>query len=109
VAPADFPIGYDSKVIKGASKKQSLLDMVRNAVDANVQAISDTIGKELYQKYGLPPREPQTVKRVRYANGQERLMFSYSEDNGVSGQSVKTLWRVTASTDGKIESVLTSK
>ena len=109
VAPANFPIGYDSKVIKGASKKQSLLDMVRNAVDANVQAISDTIGKELYEKYGLPPREPQTIKRVRYANGQERLMFSYSEDHGVSGQSVKTLWRVTATTDGKIESVLTSK
>ena len=73
--------------------------MVRNAVDANVQAISDTIGKELYEKYGLPPREPQTIKRVRYANGQERLMFSYSEDHGVSGQSVKTLWRVTATTD----------
>ena len=109
VAPQNFPIGYESKVIKGASKKQSLLDTVRSAVDANIQAISATIGKELYEKYGLPPREPQTIKRYKYANGQERLMFSYSEDHGASGSSAKKLWRVTATKDGKIESVLTSK
>ena len=109
VAPANFPVGYETKVIKSASQKQSLLDMVRGAVDANVQAISDTIGKELYEKYGLPPREPQTIKKVKYANGKERLMFSYSEKKDVPGSSVNMLWRVTATTDGKIESVLTSK
>lgn len=106
VAPADFPIGYESKVIKGSPKNQSLLERVRSAVDANVQAISNTIGKELYEKYGLPPREPQTIKRIRYANGQERLMFSYSEKNE---SSISSMWRVTTTTDGKIESVLTTK
>ena len=109
VAPADFPIGYDAKVIKSSSSKQSLLDRVRGAVDANIKAMSDAIGKELYEQYGLPPREPQTVKRVKFANGQERMMFSYSDKSNNPDSSVTTLWRVTASTDGKIESVLTSK
>lgn len=109
VAPQDFPIGYDSKVIKGPSENQSLLERVRGAVDANVQAISASIGKELYAQYGLPPREPQTIRRVKFANGQERLMFTYSEKSDGSKNSVNTLWRVTASTDGKIETVLTTK
>ena len=109
VAPADFPIGYESKVIKSSSAKQSLLDRVRGAVDANIQAMSNAIGKELYEQYGLPPREPQTIKRVKFANGQERLMFSYSDKSKSSDSSVNTLWRVTATTDGKIESVLTTK
>ena len=109
VAPKDFPIGYESKVIKSTSESQSLLDRVRGAVDANIQAISTTIGKELYAQYGLPPREPQTIRKVRYANGKERLMFTYSEKSDGSQNSVNTLWRVTASTDGKIESVLTTK
>lgn len=109
VAPADFPIGYESKLIKSSSAKQSLLDRVRGAVDANIQAMSNAIGKELYEQYGLPPREPQTIKRVKFANGQERLMFSYSDKSNSSDSSVNTLWRVTATTDGKIESVLTTK
>ena len=110
IAPKDFPIGYETKVIKsGPTGEQSLLDRVRSAVDANIQAISNAIGKELYAQYGLAPREPQTIKRVKYANGQERLLFSYSEPSDGSAYSVKTLWRVTTSTEGKIESVLTSK
>ena len=110
IAPKDFPIGYETKVIKsGPAGEQSLLDRVRSAVDANIQAISNAIGKELYAQYGLAPREPQTIKRVKYANGQERLLFSYSEPSDGSAYSVKTLWRVTTSTEGKIESVLTSK
>lgn len=108
VAPQDFPIGYESKVVKSATKEQSLLDRVRNAVDANLQAISNTIGKELYAKYGLSPREPQTISRMKYANGQERLVFSYTEKSqGAFAEN--THWRVTTSTDGKIETVLTSK
>lgn len=110
IAPKNFPIGYEMTVIKsGKPGEQSLLGRVRSAVDANVQAISNAIGKELYAQYGLSPREPQTIKKVKYANGQERLLFSYNEPSDGSAYSVKTLWRVTTSTDGKIESVLTTK
>lgn len=110
VAPKDFPIGYESKTLKGApAANQSLLERVRGAVDANVQAISDMLGKELYEQYGLTAREPQTIKRVKYANGQERLLFTYCEKSEGSDASYKTLWRVTTTKEGKIDSVLTSK
>ena len=109
IAPDDFPIGYDSKVIKGTSEHRSLLERVRSAVDANIQAISSVIGKELYENYGLTPREPQTIKHVRYANGQERLQFTYTENMETGGKAETSYWRVTTSKEGKIESVLTSK
>ncbi len=101
VAPKDFPCGYEEQSIKSAAKERSLLDMVRGAVDANVKAISDSIGKELYSKYGLPPREPETIKKLRYRNGKERMVFTYNTKSAS--------WVVTATPDGKIESVMSSK
>lgn len=108
VAPEDFPLGYESKTLMGPSSG-TLLEQLRNAVDANIMAISSAIGRELYAKYGLCPREPQTIRRVRYTNGQERLQFTYKEEPEDAVYGVCTLWRVTTFPDGSIESVLTSK
>ena len=101
LAPKDFVLGYEVDDLKSADKPQSLLDQVRGAVDANIAAISRSIGEQLYAKYGLSPREPETIKRIRYRNGSNNLIYTYM--NG------KSSWVVTADPSGKIESVMTSK
>lgn len=102
IAPKDFPCGYEQQTLKSAgSGPQSLLDQVRGAVDANIMHISRTIGKELYEKYGLSPREPETIKRLKYKNGKQRLVYTYGE--GERSYVVTTL------PEGNIESIITSK
>lgn len=101
IAPKDFPLGYEQQTIKSAGQPQSLLEQVRGAVDANIMHISKTIGKELYEKYGLSPREPETIKRLKYKNGKQRLVYTYGEG--------EKMWVVTARPEGEIESILTSK
>jgi hypothetical protein len=102
IAPKDFPCGYEQQTLKSSGNKpQSLLDQVRGAVDANIMHISRTIGKELYEKYGLSPREPETIKRLKYKNGKQRLVYTYGE--GERSYVVTTL------PEGNIESIITSK
>lgn len=101
IAPKDFPWGYEQQTLKSADKPQSILDQVRGAVDANVMQISRTIGKELYEKYGLSPREPETIRRLKYRNGRQRLVYTYGEG--------ERSYVVTTMPDGKIESIITSK
>lgn len=102
VAPKGFVCGYEEDNLKSADNKpQSLLEQVRGAVDANIKAISQTIGQELYAKYGLSPREPETVRRIRFRNGKQRLIHTYA-----NGEST---WVVRSTPEGKIESVMTSK
>ncbi len=101
IAPKDFPTGYKMETIKSTDGEASLLDRIRSAVDANIQAISAGIGEHLYKNYGLPPREPQTIKKIRYANGQQRLIYTYKNND--------SSWVVTSTPDGKVETVMTSK
>ena len=101
IAPKDFPCGYEQQTLKSAGKPQSILDQVRGAVDANIMQISRTIGKELYEKYGLSPREPETIKRLKYKNGKQRLVYTYGEG--------EKSWVVTTLPEGNIESIITSK
>ncbi|MGM9735653.1 MAG: C25 family cysteine peptidase [Candidatus Cryptobacteroides sp.] len=101
MAPADFPVGYEMETVKSASGEQSLLERVRSAVDANLMEISRSIGNSLYAQYGLTPREPQTIRRLKYRNGKQRLVYTYA--NGDSS------WVVTATPEGNIETVMTSK
>ena len=101
IAPEDFPVGYEMETVKGATGQQSLLDTIRGAVDKNLMDISRNIGKALYEQYGLPPREPQTIRRMKYRNGKQRLVYTY-DNNGSS-------WVVTSTPEGNIESVMTSK
>ena len=89
------------ETVKGATGQQSLLDSIRGAVDKNLMDISRRIGKALYEQYGLPPREPQTIRRLKYKNGKQRLVYTY-DNNGSS-------WVVTSTPEGNIESVMTSK
>lgn len=101
IAPKDFPCGYEQQTLKSAGKPQSILDQVRGAVDANIMHISKTIGKELYERYGLSPREPETIKRLKYKNGKQRLVYTYGEG--------EKSWVVTTLPEGNIESIITSK
>lgn len=106
VASDDYQAGYDSRDVRKPGHSSSLLDMVRAAVDDNIRSISERIGEELYRAYGLPPREPETVKRVKFRNGQERLLFSYYDE---CQDESDRIWKVISYPDGKIEKVLTSK
>lgn len=101
VAPAGTQCSYKMETLKKSGGERSLLDQVRGAVDANLMEISRSIGKHLYEKYGLPPREPQTIRRLRYPNGEQRLIYTFMNN--------ESSWMATTAPDGTVKSVMVSK
>lgn len=104
IIPEKYECGFSTKVLKGAAKKAGLLDQIRSEVDANIAFISDNINKELYEKMGIPPREPKTICKVTYGNKIEELRFTYTTEGKVAQYQV-----VTTDKDGNISSIATSK
>lgn len=84
----------------------SLLEQVRQKVDANIMAISDSIGKHLYEQYGLPKREPFFVQRRTYADGHKDLSFTYEAGQAENAHSY---FIVATDEKGNISSVDSTK
>lgn len=64
------------------SKGNSLLSMVRSAVDRSLQEIVDVVNRELYERHGLKPRDLSSIARVKYKSGGSRMEFVYSTKEG---------------------------
>lgn len=104
-----IPMSYSAEVIKTDKHddNMSILQQVRNAVDANIAQIHDTISSHLYQAYGIAPRPASSIFKVRYGDGREEYDFRYE----VSGKEAeeKTYYSVTASPTGTILNTQSSK
>jgi len=60
------------------ARPASMLDEVRNAVDANLRFIRETVNRELYERLGLEPRHLQAVYRNRFDDGTDSYTFEYA-------------------------------
>lgn len=87
--------------------EQSVLQMVRSAVDANIMQIHQTIADHLYSNYGITPRPADTVFALHYADGREEVQFHY--DGSPSEKQIHTKYMVTATKDGSIIDVYASR
>lgn len=84
--------------------KQSLLEQVRNAVDANIAAINQTVSEYLYSNFGLEPRKPYNILKIKHKGKLESICFFYNTDDM---KSMK--YMVRTDPHGKISQVLSSK
>lgn len=85
----------------------SILQQVRNAVNANIAQMHDIIGKHLYKAYGIEPRPADSIFKIKYANGNEEYNFKYevSDKNAQIPQYIS----VTTTSAGNIKEINTSK
>ena len=70
------------RLLDNKQQPQSLLDQVRGAVDANLEAIRQTVEQHLYQALGLPPRLLDSIDQVvRLADSgmEEGYSFNYHD------------------------------
>ena len=101
-----FITGTETMMQKSANKPQSMLEQLRQQVNQNLMDISDSIGKHLYEEYGIPKREPFFVQKVKYSNGKEELNFHYSlSENEIAPTEII----VQTSANGEIQSVAQTK
>ncbi len=103
IAPKNMELGMTLE--KVVPEKESLLNRVRGAVDANINALSERIGRDLYTQFGLSPREPKQIIKVKYKNGDKEYCFLYEDDN----KAVKTQYFAVSDRNGELKSVVTSK
>ena len=101
-----FITGVEPVMSKSVDKPQSMLDQLRQQVNKNLMDMSDSIGKHLYEQYGIPKREPFFVQKVKYSNGKEELDFHYELSNN---GSLKAEIVVQTSANGEIQNVSQSK
>ena len=85
----------------------SILDRVRGLVDDNIAQIHTSIGKHLYEQFGLEPRPAETILKIKYGNGREEYNYTYKASE--SDSEIPLFYSVTVSSDGKIENVYSSK
>lgn len=93
--------------IEQEDRQASILAQVRGAVNANIMDIHAKISRYLYSNYSVEPRKLDSAFRLRYQSGKEELVFNYKFPAGEDG--METQYTVSASTDGEIKKVFTTK
>ena len=64
---------------KKQSGNQTLLTQVRGAVDANLEAIRQTVEQNLYNELGVPPRLLESIDRIeRSCKGINESVYSFN-------------------------------
>lgn len=101
-----FITSMETVMQKSANKPQSMLEQLRQQVNKNILDISESIGKHLYEEYGIPKREPFFVQKVKYSNGAEQLDFHYGVGENENARSEMI---VQTDANGDIKSVVQSK
>lgn len=87
---------------------ESVLDMVRNAVNANINDMHSMIARHLYSNYKVDARKPESIFRLKYTDGSEEYRFTYmtgSHDDG----GIKSYITVSSDPEGKINNVFSTK
>ena len=98
--------GVETVMQKSAGRPQSILEQLRQQVNKNLMDISDSIGKHLYEQYGIPKREPFFVQKIKYSNGSEDLNFHYGLGEN---ENAKTEVIVQTTPNGDIKNIVQSK
>lgn len=108
LADKNDAVSYTREDVKNEEDTStSLLQQVRNAVNANITQIHEIISKELYATYGIEPRSADSIFKIKYADGRQTYHFNYKISD--KNSDVQQYCSVTTSSDGKIEYVLHSK
>ena len=84
------------------NKPGSILSIVRQLVNTNLQHIREKIDKHLYEYYQIRPRELTHIFLNKYANGKKEYTYTYSLNE-------YTWLLVNTSPQGEIIEILTSK
>lgn len=93
--------GFKMKKIYDHKGEQSLLAMVRGAVNNNIKQMREMIDAHLYTHYNIRPRQLEVVFDITYPGGTTHSMYRYDDECG----------KVYVTTDDKkrITKVVTSK
>ncbi len=59
-------------------RDNSILSLIRDHVDSSLKQIVDTVNRELYDQFGLKPRDLSTVTKCSYKDGSSNMEFVYS-------------------------------
>lgn len=103
----DAKIGLkEERLPVGSEESVSLLDRVRNAVNANLTQIRESITKKLYSQYGVKPRKLNSMFRLKYEDGREEILLNYDLPGS---EKLKKQTLVTTDAKGVILSVALSK
>ncbi len=101
-------LSCEVETVKSASKDtNSILNMVRSAVDANIMQIHQSIANHLYAYYGIEPRPADAVLAIRYADGSEEMLFHY--DNSSADKQLYDKYMVTTTKQGEILDIYASR
>ena len=103
----DVAVGCYVEEVKCKGEESSLLERVRNAVDNNILQIHDKVNKLLYAKYGIEPRNIDSIFKKRYADGHQELEFNYVMSD--KDAEIPAYLSVTSSVNGDVTNVTTSK
>ena len=96
------------ETMKSAGKAEnSILSMVRSAVDANIMQIHQSIADHLYAHYGIEPRPADAVLAMHYADGREEMQFHY--DSSPADRQVNSKYMVTTTKQGDIIDIYASR
>ena len=85
----------------------SVLQQVRGAVNANIMDMHSMISQYLYSNYSVEPRKLDSAFRLKYDSGKEEILFNYKFPGNIGG--IETQYTVSATADGKIQKVYTTK
>lgn len=87
-------------------EEMSILERVRNAVNANIEQMHTKIGRMLYDSFGVEPREADSILKLRYSGGKEEYAFRYKVNED---KNALIEYMVTMSPSGEIKKVYTTK
>lgn len=103
---SDYGCVMEKVEMDSVIQSESVLQQVRQAVDANLSQIHDMVGCHLYAQYGISPRPASSIFRLNYANGKRELSFSYEMH---ADSSIPITYIVRTSEKGEIKSVITTR
>lgn len=65
------------------------------------------ISRYLYSNYSVEPRKLDSAFRLKYDSGKEEILFNYKFPGNIGG--IETQYTVSATADGKIQKIYTTK
>lgn len=73
---------FQVKKVYDHQKEGSILSMVRQAVNSNINQIHELIDKYLYSHYNIRPRQLEAVFTITYGGGKKTSLYQYDDACG---------------------------
>lgn len=80
--PQSQGAGFQVKKVYDHQNEGSILSMVRQAVNSNIQHTHAIIHKYLYNHYNIHPRQLDAVFTITYTGGKKRSLYQYDDACG---------------------------